>query len=119
MKPIGALVPTGPAEVPPPGPDCRDCGAEGVTLHQRPRAIGLGAAHRVICARCVGDQNREHVEATRRAVRDLKAAAVRGLPEDERDAMKELTALIGEQQAATTVQGISERSAAESQRGRR
>lgn len=133
MKPLAAFLPTPAADAPdvPGRGECRDCGAgrdvppsadpyaRGVPLYQRPRAEGIGSAQRVVCAECVGRSNRDHANSVRHAVRDLKAAADRGIPEDERDAFEALSRLIGPAQANTTAQGIREKLDAAPAKGRR
>ncbi len=100
-----------PPAIPPGRGVCRDCRAgedtlrapvaweRGVPLYCRPRATGESAAHRVVCATCVGKINREHTERITDAVRALKAASVMGNGDDERAAHKQLATLAGAEAA--------------------
>lgn len=88
---------------------CRDCQAGfdvpgGVMLHQP-----AGRIEHTICGDCQGKRNRDTVEQTREAIRDLKAAAACGNAHAERDALKRLEALVGKHQAGETIQAIRQR----------
>ena len=73
----------------------------GVGLHQPP-----GRIEHTICGDCSGKRNRDTVEQTRDVIRDLKAATAVGNATAERDAFKQLEALVGKHQAGETANAI-------------
>lgn len=102
----------GPAPAPPP-PEYRHPEKSTTGQCRTPRCEYEGvlfptpwSGDRTHCATCSGNAYRRHVEDTRQAVRALKAAAVTGNDQAEREAYQQLVALVGSHQAGETHQAV-------------
>lgn len=82
---------------------CGDCPESG------PLFVRAGSGDRRVCARCSGKDHRRQVERGRDLIRALKEAAAVGDGAKAHDLLNDLAAIVGEQQAGSTMQAIRQK----------